>query len=238
MIGDWGRLVARATVAALVATASMGCASTSVTAMTSPEFKGATYSRVVVLANINDLALRKSAEEQFCRELAGRVTAASPSVSLFFPDRTYDQTEVGAIYAREGVEVVLVLEVDDVGTTSQWIPPTYNTTTTTNVSGNAYGTGSAVVTRSGNTAYGSGSWQSQANATAQSNSRTTVSGGQFIEKPWARFSARLWDLRRSGYAWTARASSAGGKWSSHEGLLSHAVGEFADALVESGLLAR
>jgi hypothetical protein len=162
----------------------------------------------MVVGNFSDLGLRQDAEQEFVKTLASKGLQSTPSALLLFPGRQYSPEEIDQALSTAGVDAVLVLSPGGAGTSSTWIP---QTTTTT---------GSA-------TAYGN---------TVTGTATTRSSGGYAVEKPWAQFSAQLFDRAARQSVWVASFDSRGNAFADWGHLVRSMARKAAGALAQQRLL--
>ena len=174
------RLNNRPTFAALLAL-SASCATASISSIVAPESAGHTYHSVLVLAPFGDIGMRRFVEEAFEGWSQDSGTRFVPAYRLLFPGRSYTQAEVTQILRANRIDATLLLEPQSSGTSTTYVPPTYKLTCSQWLSG----TGCIQVTSS-------------------------ASGGGEISKPWATFSAKLFDATTGSVAWIATGSGGGG----------------------------
>lgn len=156
------------------------CASASISSIVAPESVGHTYRNVLVLAPFGDIGMRRFVEEAFEGWSQDSGTRFVPAYRLLFPGRSYSQAEVAQILRTNHIDATLLLEPHSTGTTTTYVPPTYKLTCSQWISG----TGCTQVTSS-------------------------PSGGGEISKPWATFSAKLFDANTGAVAWIASGSGGG-----------------------------
>jgi len=156
------------------------CASASINSIVAPESVGHTYHNVLVLAPFGDIGMRRFVEEAFEGWSQDSGTRFIPAYRLLFPGRSYSQTEVSQILRANRIDATLLLEPESSGTSTSYVPPTYKLSCSQWISG----TGCTQVTSS-------------------------PSGGGEISKPWATFSAKLYDANSGSVAWIATGSGGG-----------------------------
>jgi len=118
-----------------------GCASTSITSQADVTAKAATYDTVMVIAEFDDLDMRRLCEAEMKRHLALYHVVCLPSSELFFPGTAYSVDEMRAKLAELRVAGILVMSAYGGGEAS--IPATYYTQGTAWVSGAVAGVGHA-----------------------------------------------------------------------------------------------
>ncbi len=176
------------------------CATTNMTSMLSPEAKGKTYTRILVVADLQDLGLIQAAEIAIQRMAAEKVAAATvvncdsagacfapgalapgtefiPAHTLLFPGRDFTPEELARILSENRIQATLVLSPTASGVSESYVPPTYVTQCAT--------------------------WRS-----TTSCSSNAVGGGT-ISRPWVSFAARMYDARSGATVWIATSSTNG-----------------------------
>ncbi len=104
-----------------------------------------------------------------------------PSHAVFLPGRDYSSDQVMAAMREDQIDATLVIAPGATGSTQGYVPPTYTTSCT---------------------GYDIYSGCSQAMT-------TTSSGDYSLSKPWAQFSAKLFDAANGQLEWVATAFSTG-----------------------------
>jgi len=200
----------RALFVASATAAVAGCAHTSMTSLPAPDLRGRSYHSILVVAQIADLGLKLAMEDRFhsvreqqcIQELRGAgigtgtpqadsaMTACLrihfqfvPSHSVFFPGRDYSSEQVVAAMRQNGIDAELVITPGEAGSAQSYVPPTYTTRCT------SYDIFSGC-----------------------SQTTTTSSGGSSYSKPWAQFSARLFDAADGQAVWVATATFGGNRF--------------------------
>lgn len=231
------RIASAGALAALVVVLA-GCASTSMTTFVDPALAGRRYGKVMVHVASSDLALRKQIEARGVERLQDIGAPAASALDLFFPGREYSADELLTTLKTNGVEAVLLIRSAVSGSTAQYIPPTYHTTSQSSGVATTTGYASGSATTRGNTTYGSAYGTSTTTGVARGTSTTTVSGGHNVYKPWARFTVELIDVSTGKAVWRAQGDSSGNAFNDQEDLwqsvADNAVGELEDAGIVGG----
>jgi hypothetical protein len=156
------------------------CARTSMSSIPSPEIRGRSFHNVLVVAAFMDLGIRRETEDRFAASSIKGHFRFVPSYQLFFPGRQYTAEETSALLRQHQIDATLVVFPGGSGTTSGYVPPTYKT--------------------------GCTEWNS---ATGCTEVTTTRSGGFSYDKPWAQFTAQLYDVTTGWSVWVASATTGG-----------------------------
>jgi hypothetical protein len=185
----------------------MACARTSMSSMPAPELAGRTFHHVLVVAALADLGLRREMELR----VASHSTAGSyeliPSHQLFFPGRQYTKDEVASLLHQHDIDATLVILPGAVGSQSGYVPPTYHSGCTL--------------------------WTSTEGCTQVT---TTQTGGYNYNKPWAQFTASLYDVNTGAAIWVASATTGGNAYARSTTLVHSMADKTAARLVEDGIL--
>lgn len=185
----------------------IGCARTTMTSVPSPALGGRTFQTVLVFGNIGDLALRTDLETRMAANASDGDHVFIPSHKLFFPGRQYSNEEVRTILASNHVDATLVVSPGETGASSGYIPPTYTSSCT--------------------------AWNSNSGCTQVT---TSQAGGFSYSKPWAQFSAQLYDVRTGESVWVATATTGGNAYASASTLVRSMADKTAHQLANDGLL--
>ncbi len=202
--------------ALLVATGA--CATTKTTSMVAPEARGKVFMRVLVVADIQDLAMMQYAEravrsmppsptappdtivcDPICRRIAefekpsSDSTVFIPAHTVLFPGRTYSADELRRILREHGIDATLVVSPTAAGVSETYVPPTMVTSCTT--------------------------WSS----TTSCSSRAV--GGGTLKSPWASYAARMYDASTGEVVWIATSSTNGSFLSDASSLISSMAAE-------------
>lgn len=163
----------------------VACARTSMTSLPSPELGGRSFHNILVVAAFADLGIRRETEDRFAlANYEGHYTFV-PSYLVFFPGRQYTTEETRALLQQHQIDATLVIFPGQVGATSGYIPPTYTSGCTV--------------------------WSSTAGC---SQVTTTQTGGYSYQKPWAQFTAQLYDATTGAGVWVASATTGGNAFAS------------------------
>ena len=166
--------------------AVVGCASTKMASVTDPTMRDKRYQRFVVFADIADLEMRGRMERRVVERLVESGSGGEISLDLFPPTREYTDVEIKDQLLERGIDGFLVLMVNESGTTRSHVPVSGATTTTN-------GTARVVGDR----------------VHYDGQTRTNVSGGYDITRPWASFSTELYDVAGGNRTWVATAQTSG-----------------------------
>lgn len=171
--------------AAFAAAMLVGCAHTSMTSMPAPEISGRSFRTILVIGNFSDLGVRQQTEQRLAAASQEGHTKFIASTSVLFPGRQYSRDEMAAILRTNGIEATLVISPGQAGASNTYVPPTYTS-------------GCTVWTSSGGC----------------QQVTTTTSGGYNYSKPWAQFTAQLYDVTSGQVVWYASATTGGNAYAS------------------------
>jgi len=186
---------------------SSGCARTSMTSMPAPELAGRSFHHILVVAGLADLGLRRDMELRIATHNSVGNYEFVPSHQIFFPGRQYKPDEVASLLHEHQIDATLVVLPGDVGATSGYVPPTYTSGCTV--------------------------WTSTQGCTQVT---TTQTGGFTYSKPWAQFTASLYDANTGKAIWVATATTGGNAYARSTTLVRSMADKTADRLVEDGVL--
>jgi hypothetical protein len=170
---------------AFVTSSLFGCARTAMTSMAALEPRSHQITRVIVFADFVDLGLRQATEARFTSVNGATPVRYFAAHQLFFPGREYSAEEIQTVLRNNQIDATLMIKAGGVGATSTYIQPTFTTTCTVR-----------------NT------------STGCQQATTTTTGGFDVAKPWAQFTAQLFDYRVSRVVWFATANTSGNAFAS------------------------
>jgi hypothetical protein len=183
------------------------CARTSMSSMPAPELAGRNFHHILVVAGLADLGLRQDMEQRIASHSSQGSYEFIPSFQVFFPGRQYSPDEVAAALREHQIDATLVVLPGDVGATSGYVPPTYT---------------------SGCTIWSSTQGCSQVT--------TTQTGGFTYQKPWAQFTASLYDVNTGRSIWVATATTGGNAYAGSTTLVRSMADKTAARLLEDGVV--
>ena len=167
--------------AAVVAALVIGCATTDVTAITNPQYKGLSLNKVLVSAQFQDLQTRKTFEHQFVQKLIHGGQDAVAAMDLLPPIKQYSNDEVAQILLKAGVDAAMIITLTDASTQQVYVPQSSYTTGSANVYGNSI----------------------------YSTARTNTYGGYYVSKPRVRFEVDLLYAKNGDVIWKATTYTRG-----------------------------
>jgi hypothetical protein len=171
--------------AAIAAALCAACARTSMTSMPAPEVSGRSFGTILVIGSFADLGVRQQAETRFAAASRDGHTKFVASTSVLFPGRTYSQAEMASILHANSIDATLVVSPGQTGASSNYVPPTYTSNCT--------------------------EWTSSGGCQQVT---TTSRGGYNYAKPWAQFTAQLYDASTGQVVWYATATTGGNAYAS------------------------
>ena len=175
------------------------CAHTSMTSIPSPELGTRTFKSILVIGDFADLGIRRDFEERFVGSNQADHFRFVPSYQVLFPGRQYSQNEMVSILRARSIDATLVVSPGGTGASTTYVPPTYTS-------------GCTVWTSSGGC----------------QQVTTTTSGDYTYSKPWAQFTAQLYDANSGQVVWYATATTGGNAYATNTTL----VRSMADKTVE------
>jgi hypothetical protein len=186
---------------------ALGCARTSMSSMPSPELRGRSFRHILVVASLADLGLRRDMELRVASHGDTGKYDFIPSHQVFFPGRQYSNEEVTSLLRQHRIDATLVISPGDVGSTSGYVPPTYTSGCTV--------------------------WSSTQGCTQVT---TTQTGGYAYNKPWAQFTASLYDANTGTTIWVATATTGGNAFAKSATLVRSMADKTAARLLEDGII--
>jgi hypothetical protein len=162
----------------------------------------------MAFVSLADIGLRQDAETVFERRLAECNIECMPSHKLFFPSRQYSEEEAGRLISQNSIDAVLIVTLSDAGTSSSYVPQQSYTEAQSQIIGN----------------------------TVSGSSTTTSSGGYSIEKPWASFTAQLFDCQTGHVVWVASANTGGNAYASGGTLVRSMADKTVQQLKKDGIV--
>jgi hypothetical protein len=128
------------------------------------------------------------------------------STSVLFPGREFTQDEIASILKTNNVDATLVISPEDAGSRTGYVPPTYTS-------------GCTLVTSNG-----------------CQQVTTTTRGGYAYSKPWAQFTAQLYDVQTGKVVWYASSNTRGNAYANSTILVRSMADKTIERLVEDGLI--
>mgnify|MGYP002640160573 CR=1 FL=1 len=162
------------------------CASTKISSFKDPDYEGVHFQRILVAVNSSNLTLRQKLESEIVNEFIDISVYALESYKLFPPTREFSMEDRTALMIEKAIDAYIDVSVGESGVKSVYIPQTSSTTKT---KGNVNVYGNSV--------------------NYKEKSTTTYQGGYDVEKPWAEFETRLFDVSNGRVAWIASSFTGG-----------------------------
>lgn len=192
-----------------------GCASTKMTSFKDPDYQQATFSRILVLANTNDLQDRKKLESQLVEEFSYYKIFALESYKLFPPTRDLSDEDKVELLLKNNIDALISIDVGESGTNEVYVPQTSSETKTkgkVNVYGNT--------------------------ANYKEKSTTTYYGGYTLSKPWAEFETRLYDISNGQMAWIASSYTGGNAYANRNTVINSYCEKTVEQLREDKIISK
>jgi hypothetical protein len=190
-----------------IASGVAGCARTSMSSMPSPDLGGRHYHSILVVAAFADLGIRRETEDRFVSASSDGHFRFVPSYQVFFPGRQYTPEETGALLRKHAIDATLVIFPGQSGATSGYIPPTYTS--------------------------GCTMWSSEGGCAQVT---TTQTGGYSYHKPWAQFTAQLYDATSGTGVWVASATTGGNAYARAVTLVHSMADKTIERLTQDGII--
>lgn len=163
-----------------------GCASTSVTSFTDPDYTSAEFNRILVVVNSNDLENRLNIETNMVFALKDAGVYALESYKLFPPTRQFTPEEKISLLIKKDIKAFLSITIGKTGVQEVYIPPTSSTTKT-----------EGDISFHGNS------------ASYSEKSKTAYLGGYTLSKPWAKYATKLFDVSNGRMVWLSDSFTGG-----------------------------
>lgn len=193
----------------------VGCASTRMTSFKDPDYQKAEFKRILIVANTNDLEDRQRLESKMVEVFSEVGVFALESFKLFPPTRELSDEDKVDLLLKNNIDAFISISVGESGVSEVYVPQTSSTTKTEgNV--NVYG----------NT------------ASYKQKSKTTYQGGYTLNKPWAEFEIKLYDVSNSQMAWIASSFTGGNAYANKNTVINSYCGKTVDQLLEDNLITK
>lgn len=190
-----------------------GCASTRMTSFKDPDYQKAEFKRILIVANTSDLEDRQKLESKMVEAFSEVGVFALESFKLFPPTRELTDEDKVDLLLKNNIDSFVSISVGESGVSQVYIPQTSSTTKTTgNV--NIYG----------NT------------ASYRQKSKTTYQGGYNVNKPWAEFETKLYDVSNGQMAWIASSFTGGNAYANKNTVINSYCEKTVDQLLEDNLI--
>lgn len=189
-----------------------GCASTNITSITDPDYRGTQVKHLLIVADLKDLSMKQSVEQKFKETMMNNYTVnVSASYDVLPPTREYTEKDLRSIFSKNGIDSVLMLTVTDAGyqTETHTVNQPYRT--------------QGQVTRTGN--------QYQYQATTSGGPQTYTNN-----KPYLSMRTEILDPFKKKVIWVATSNSKGNSWVNINFVLSNYINEVAKKLAADGLI--
>ena len=190
-----------------------GCASTRMTSFKDPDYQSTKFKRILVVANTNDLEDRQKLESKMVEAFSDIGVYAMESFRLFPPTRELTDEEKVNLLLKNDIDAFISISVGESGVSEVYVPQTSSTTKT---EGN--------VSVYGNT------------ARYKEKSKTTYQGGYTLNKPWAEFETKLYDVSNGKMAWIASSFTGGNAYANRNTVMNSYCGKTVDQLLEDNLI--
>lgn len=184
-------------------------ASTQMSTLAAPDIAGQSFRTILVVANFEHIGVRRATEEEFAKHSEYGVRFL-PSYRLFFPGRTFSQSEIASSLETNGIEASLVLDPLNSGETSTFVPPSFATSCV--------------------------AWSSLGGCTQTVTSQTSI--GANITKPWVSTSVMLFESRSGRSIWVASGITGGNAFAETGTLLQSIVARVVAGLESDGVTDR
>lgn len=193
----------------------VSCASTKMTSFKDPDYQKAEFKRILIVANTNDLEDRQKLESKMVEELSNIGVFALESFRLFPPTRELTDEEKVNLLLKNDIDAFISISVGESGVDEVYVPQTSSTTKTkgeVNVYGNT--------------------------ARYKEKSTTTYQGGYTLNKPWAEFETKLYDVSNGQVAWISSSFTKGNAYANRNTVINSYCGKTVEQLLEDNLITK
>jgi hypothetical protein len=181
-----------------------GCATTSATTVSNPEYDSIGFDKIMVSAPFQDLEVRKQTEGQFVEDLRYYGVDAVAAIDLLPPIKQYSGEEIAAVIEEHDIDGVMTIALTDAYDEQGYVPPTTSTTGSTSIN----------------------------ESSVYSQSTTTTSGGYYVSKPRAEFEVNLFHAESAEVVWKATSLTRGDAFSNYKTLIRSLSGEIVRTYVD------
>lgn len=207
-------------ITAALALLATGCATTEMHSFVDPEFRGQTYSRIMVTVQTEQLDHRDDFESIFVKQLSKSQVHCLRGLDVIPPTREYDDEQLQAALTKANVDGLLIVRMTQYYEDEYYVPQTSTSYTAGNLNAKTY--------YYGNRAHTTGSVNSRTN--------TVTSGGYTYTKPRVRHEAQLWDVASGKMAWIGGTFTKGNAYAGARDLISALAGEMKKTFEAEGLV--
>lgn len=191
----------------------VSCASTKMTSFKDPDYQKAEFKRILIVANTNDLEDRQKLESKMVEAFSDIGVFAMESFRLFPPTRELTDEDKVNLLLKNNIDAFISISVGESGVDEIYVPQT-SSTTKTKGEVNVYG----------NTAH------------YKEKSTTTYQGGYTLNKPWAEFETKLYDVSNGQMAWISSSFTKGNAYANRNTVINSYCGKTVEQLLEDRLI--
>jgi hypothetical protein len=191
----------------------VSCASTKMTSFKDPDYQNAKFKRILIVANTNDLQDRQKLESKMVEAFTENGVFALESYKLFPPTRELTDEEKVDLLLKNDIDAFISISVGESGVDEVYVPQTSSTKKTkgeVNVYGNT--------------------------ARYNEKSTTTYQGGYTLNKPWAKFETKLYDVSNGQMAWISSSFTKGNAYANRNTVINSYCGKTVDQLLDDKLI--
>jgi hypothetical protein len=188
-------------------------AKTNISSRLNPDYSSVQIQCLLVVAEFHKLDLQEAFEQKFRGCMESRGVRCVFEHDLFFEPENISDEEYFATLRKEKVDAVLIVIPGSSGYTQTYIPESSSTEEK----------GSGRVDPYGNFSY-------------RSKSKTSTYGGYNVDKPWANFSAELYDPESGHKVWYATGSTGGNAFAKWKTVVRSMAGKTAKKLRQDGII--
>jgi hypothetical protein len=186
-----------------------GCAATSIISYTDPDYRAVQFKKILVVANTNKLGDRLNLENRMVEVLDTNGIKAITSYSIFPPTREFTDSLKEDLMIGNKIDGCLMIYFGEKGIEQVQIPIIGSKTKGT-VTNNSRG--------------------------ADYESQTTYIGGQILDKPYAEFEIKLFDVINGRMAWIASSFTGGNAYANFNTVYNSFCDKIVDKLSQDNLI--
>ena len=180
-----------------------GCASTRITSFTDPDYSNIQFRKILVVGNTNKLDDRLNLEEQLTKVFIDNGIEAIASYTIFPPTRSLSDNKKESLMLENEIDACLMVYFGERGIQQVQIPLVSKNTT--------------------------GKMEEHGNR-LEYKETTTYIGGQIVDKPYAEFEMKLYDVYNGKMAWIADSFTGGNAYADFNTVYSSFCNKIVDQL--------
>jgi hypothetical protein len=184
------------------------CAHTKITSVVDPDFRNASYSKVLIISTFSDLLYKEIIEKSFENSFLDNKILSIAGSNILPPTREYSNEEISAILKSNGIDGILVLGLEDYWESIGYVPQS------STVQGSAYIVGNSI----------------------QYAQQKKNYGGFYLSKPRVIFESRLFDAKTGNLVWRSSSLTRGNAFANFSTLANSLSESTVDKLLKDRIL--